>query len=133
MNGADLDRPRGRSFEALGAERLHQPDNAETGAEALFGVWPALQDQLAQGGRGRTDRGRLAANALDGPIGISPVARRHVLGDGGVAVIAAGAQMRGDPLALDKDLDGARRQPDLDLAAGEAIGDAVEVSLDQST
>src|SRR6201996_7091019 len=48
-----------------------------------------------------------------------------------MAVIAAGAQMRGDPLALDKDLDGARRQSDLDLAAGEAIKDAVEGSPDQ--
>ena len=38
--------------------------------------------------------------------------------------------MRGDPLALEKDLDGARRQPDLDLATGKAVGDAVEVSLD---
>ena len=38
--------------------------------------------------------------------------------------------MCGDPLTLQKDLDGARRQPDLDLAAGEAVGDAVEVSLD---
>jgi hypothetical protein len=127
---ADLNCPCGRSFEPIGAERLHQADNAETGAEALFRVWPALQDQLAQGGRCRTDHGRLAANALDGPVGIAPVARRHVVGDSGMAVIAAGAQMRGDPLALDKDLDGARRQPDLDLAAGEAIGDAVEVGLD---
>ena len=32
--------------------------------------------------------------------------------------------MRGDPLAFYKDLDSARRQPDLDLAAGEAVGDA---------
>ena len=45
-------------------------------------------------------------------------------------VIAAGAHMRGDPLALEKDLDGARRQPHLDLAAGEPVGDAVEVGLD---
>ena len=45
-------------------------------------------------------------------------------------MIAAGAQMRGDPLALEKDLDGARRQPHLDLAAGEAVGHAVEMSLD---
>jgi hypothetical protein len=37
-----------------------------------------------------------------------------VIGDGGVPVIAAGAQMRGNPLALQKDLDGARRQPHLD-------------------
>ena len=37
-----------------------------------------------------------------------------------------------DPLALEKDLDGARRQPNLDLAAGEAVGDAVEVRLDST-
>ena len=38
--------------------------------------------------------------------------------------------MRGDPLALEEDLDGARRQPHLDLGAGEAVRDAVEVGLD---
>jgi hypothetical protein len=53
-----------------------------------------------------------------------------MLGHGGVPVIAAGAQMRGDTLALEKDLDGARRQPHLDFAAGEAVGHAVKVSLD---
>src|ERR1700688_3118126 len=92
---ADLNGARGRRFETLGAERPHQANDTETGAEALFGVGPALQDQLAQGGRGGTDRRRLVANAL----------------------------------ALKKDLAGARRQPHLALAAGEAVGDAVEVSL----
>src|SRR5437763_164595 len=38
--------------------------------------------------------------------------------------------MRGDPLALEKDLDGSRRQPYLNLAAGEAVRHAVEVRLD---
>src|SRR5205085_10303136 len=38
--------------------------------------------------------------------------------------------MRGDPLALEKDLDGLRRQPYLNLAAGEAVRHAVEVRLD---
>src|SRR4051794_32427513 len=75
---------------------------AKTGAEALFGVRPTLQDQLAQGRRGRADRGGFMANALDRPIGIAPVARRHVVGNGGMPVIAAGAQMCGDPLALEK-------------------------------
>jgi len=37
--------------------------------------------------------------------------------------------MRGDALALQEDLDGARRQPYFDFAAGEAVGNAVEVSL----
>jgi hypothetical protein len=38
--------------------------------------------------------------------------------------------MRGDPLTLEKDLDSLRRQPHLDLAAREAMPDAVEVGLD---
>src|SRR5262249_35223805 len=38
--------------------------------------------------------------------------------------------MRGDALALEKDLDGARRQPHLNLAAGKAIRDAVEMPLE---
>ena len=38
--------------------------------------------------------------------------------------------MRGNALALQEDLDGARRQPHLDLTTGEAVRDAVEVSLD---
>src|SRR5215831_10497005 len=38
--------------------------------------------------------------------------------------------MSGDALALEKDLDGARRQPHLNLAAGKAIRDAVEMPLE---
>ena len=61
---ADLDRPRSGSFEAIGAERPHQAHNAEAGTEALFGMRPALQDQLAQRGSSWADRSGLAANAL---------------------------------------------------------------------
>lgn len=46
------------------------------------------------------------------------MARRYVVRDGGMVVIAAGAQMRGDRLAFHKDFDGAGRQSDLDLAVG---------------
>ena len=53
-----------------------------------------------------------------------------MIGHGGVAVIAAGAQMHGDALALEKDLDGARRQPHLHLAPGEAVRHAVKMRLD---
>jgi hypothetical protein len=46
-----------------------------------------------------------------GPVGIAPVTRRHVLGHGGVPAIAAGAAaIRALRLALRKDLDGAWRQ-----------------------
>src|SRR6476659_3927022 len=115
--GADLDRPRGGGFQAIGAEWPHQPHDAEAGPEALLRVGPALQDQFAERGGRWTDRSGLAANALDGPVGVPPMARRHVLGDCGVPVVTASAQMSGNPLALEKDLDGSRRQPHLHLAA----------------
>src|SRR5215471_18579239 len=72
--GADLDGPRGGGFEAIGAERSHQPHDAEASAEALFRMGPALQDQLAQCGRSWADQSGLAANALDRPVGVSPMA-----------------------------------------------------------
>jgi hypothetical protein len=71
--GADLDRPYS-GFEAIGTEGTRQSDNAETSAETLLRVGPTLQDELVQCGRGRTDRSGLAANALDGPIGVAPMA-----------------------------------------------------------
>ena len=45
--GADLDRARCRCLDTLGAERAHQAHDAEAGAETLFGMRAALQDQLA--------------------------------------------------------------------------------------
>jgi hypothetical protein len=105
-------------------------DDAETGAEALFGMRPALQDQIAKGSGGRADRSGGAANAFNGPIGVAPVARRHVLGKGSVPMVGAAAPMRRDPLTLEKDLDGLRRQPYLDLMAREAVRDTIKVSVD---
>ena len=45
-------------------------------------------------------------------------------------MVAAGAQMSGNPLALQKDLNSSRRQPHLDLAAGKAVGHAVEMTFE---
>jgi len=64
--GADLDGSGRCGFEASGAGRPNQADDAKTGAEALFRMRPALQDQIAKGSGGRTDRSGGAANALDG-------------------------------------------------------------------
>src|SRR5246127_1682734 len=91
---------------------------------------PTLENQLAQRGSGWADRSGLASNALDGPVGVPPMARRHVLGHGGVPMVTAGAQMSGNPLALQKDLNGSRRQPHLHLVAGKAVGDAVEMTFE---
>jgi len=53
-----------------------------------------------------------------------------VVGGGRVLAVAARSHVHGDPLALDEDLHGAAGEPHLDLAAREAIGNAVEVALD---
>jgi hypothetical protein len=63
-----------------------------------------LEDQLAQG-RGRwSDLAHVGADALDRPTRVSSVAGRHVFGNGGVLAVAAVAQMRGDPFALEENL-----------------------------
>src|SRR5215467_5074247 len=62
--GADLDGSGRGGFEASGAERPKQADDAETGAEALFRMRPTLQDQIAKGSGGWADRSSGAANAF---------------------------------------------------------------------
>jgi hypothetical protein len=58
------------------------------------------------------------------------MARRHVLGHRGVPMVATGPQMSGNPLALQKDLDGSRSQSHLHLAARKAVGHAVEMTFE---
>ena len=45
---ADIDRPRGGCVEPLAAVGSGQPDDTETGAEALLGVCALIEDQVAQ-------------------------------------------------------------------------------------
>ena len=54
---ADVDRARGGGFEPFGAIGPGQPDDAETGAKALFGMWALVEDQVAQRRGRRPDRG----------------------------------------------------------------------------
>jgi len=70
-----------------------------------------------KGSGGWADRSGGAANAFKGPIGVAPVARRHVLGKGGVPVVAAASPMRGDPLTLEKDLNAEGTLADFGRAA----------------
>jgi hypothetical protein len=87
---------------------------------------PPFEDEFAQRGGCRSDAGSIAANAIDGPVGIAAMARRHVIGNGGVLVITACSQMHGDPLASGEDLHGACGEPRLDFGPGEAMRHAVK-------
>ena len=67
---------------------------------------------------------------LDRPVLVAAMAGRHVVGHGGVAVIAAHAKMRGDPLAPEEYLHRPDGEPGLDLGAGEAVGNRVIMAGD---
>src|SRR5579863_7469040 len=126
----DLDGACRGNLEPRDTERPRQTENAETGTEALLGMGPVLQDQVAKCGRCRPDQGRVPADAGDGPSGIAPMAGWHVIGDGGVFAITAAALVDGNAFAFGKYLDGAVGEADFDLDAGEAMGHAVEVLVD---
>src|SRR6202789_548481 len=128
--GADLHGPLGSGLEACGAERAGETHDAETGAVALLGMWPAFQDLLAERRGRRADLAGVVPDALDRPAGVAPVTGRHVLGNGRVLPVPACAQMNGDALAFMENLDAAGGQPRLDLGAGEAVGDGIIVGVD---
>ena len=127
---ADLDGARRGGLQTCDAERSHQPQDAETGSEALLGVRSLLQDEIAERRGCRADECGIPADAADGPVGVTAMTGGHVVGDGGVLAVAASSHVHGDPLAPDEDLHAAASQPHLDLAAREAVGHAVEVALD---
>src|SRR5215470_5587592 len=60
---ADVDGARRGGFEPFTAERAHEPHDTQAGAEALFGMRPAFQDDLTQRSGCRPDAGRFLADA----------------------------------------------------------------------
>ena len=78
---ADVDGAFRGGFEAFGAIGTGEPDDAQTGAKALFGMRTLFEDQFTQRRRRRPDQARVGADALDRPAGVSPMAGRHVFGD----------------------------------------------------
>src|SRR5437588_2101571 len=127
---ADLDGPRGGGFQTCDAERPRQTQDAEAGSEALFRMRPLLQDEIAERGGCWPDEGGVPADTADGPVGVTAMAGWHVVGGSGVLAVATRSHVHGNALALDEDLHGAAGEPHLDLAAREAVGNAVEMPLD---
>jgi len=119
---ADLDGARSGGLQPCDTERPRQTQDAEAGSEALLGMRPPLQDEFAERRGCRTDEGGVPADTTDGPVGVTAMAGRHVVGGGGVLAVAARSHVHGDALALDEDLHGAAGEPYLDLATGEPVG-----------
>ena len=77
--GADLDGARGGIFETCDAKSSHQPEDATTRSEALFGMRSLLQDQLTESRRCRADHSRVPADAIDSPVSVAAMTGRHVV------------------------------------------------------
>ena len=104
---------------------LGQAQDADTGAEALFGMRPGAQYAVDQGlGIGAIGRG-LAADPFKGPTGVTAVRRGHVFGHRGVAPVAGAAHMRCHPSAFMKDLDRAFGNPRPKLLFGQGMGHGI--------
>ena len=97
--GADIQTAIAGRLQPRGAVLARQPQDAEASAVALFGMWPALQDQRGELGSARANRRRLTADPLDRPFGITPVRTRHVLGDCRMPTATGATQMHRDALA----------------------------------
>src|SRR5271157_423427 len=128
--GADLDGPVGGGFDAHRAKGTGKPDDAETGAIALLGMGPGLEDVFAERRGRRADLAGVFPDALDRPAGVAPMAGGHVLGNRRVLPVPARPYVDGDALALVENLDAADGQARLDLGAGKTVRDGIIVGVD---
>ena len=95
-----------------------------------FRVRPVLQDELTERRGCWPDEGGIPADTADGPVGVTAMTGRHVIGDRRVLAVAARPRVHGDPLAPGEDLDGTPSETHLDLGAREAVRNAIKVPLD---
>ena len=115
----DGQRPGGGRFQAGGAVALGQALEPEAGAVGLLGMAPG-EDGGDQGGGVRSDLPGPVDEAVGRPVAHPAVLLGPVLRRGGVAPLVRRADVAGDALPAVEALDGAGRQPDVELAAGRA-------------
>ena len=117
-------------FQAVGAVLPDQAQDAEAGAVALFGVRPALQDQLGKLGGAVLDRRRFAADPLDRPLGVAAMRTRHMFGERRMPAAAGGAQMHGDALTFAEQLDGVGGDARVELLTDQPMRTRVVMAVD---
>ena len=86
---------------------------------------PRPQDDVDQGLGVRADLGGFGTDALMGPVAVAAMRAWHVLGDRRRTMRQGAAQMRGDTLAAQENLDCSRGDPCLDLLMHEVVRHAV--------
>ena len=127
---ADFERTQAGRLEGVAPMRPGEPDDAEAGTEALFGMRLRSQHQIHQGRGVGPDLLGLPADLCGRHAGVSPMAGRHVPGHGRVPAVSRGPNMGGDALAVVEDLDGPRRDPDPQRLLQQLVRNRVVVPLD---
>ena len=103
FHGAGRDR-----LEAVRVEAAIGAQNAEAGAEPLFGMWPAGEHGADQAFGVRPDFAGPAAEPIRRPLGVAPVGAGHMVGVRAVLAAHVTALMDADALAPMENLDGSR-------------------------
>ena len=114
----------GRVEAAIGAQ------NAEAGAEPLFGMRPAGEHGADQAFGVRPDLAGPAAEPIRRPLGVAPVGAGHMVGVRAVLAAHGAALMSPDALAAMEDLDHARGDPHVDLGADQRVRDRIKKVMD---
>jgi hypothetical protein len=118
--GADVAAAAAGGLDACRAVTAREPQDAETGTEALFGVRLCRHDRLDEGDGGGTDFGRFPSHPGRRPLGVAPVGARHVLGNRRVPAARMRPSMARHTSALMQDLDRGVGDARLELLADEA-------------
>src|SRR6202011_3842478 len=126
----DLESAGASGFETLAATSLDEPQDADAGTEALLGVRALPQDDLDQRRGVAPDLAGLPPQPLRRPVGIAPVARRHVLAHRRMLAVGGRAHMRGNALAAMEDFDRARRNARPNLLTQQLMRHRVVVLVD---
>ena len=125
FEGAGRDR-----FDACRVDAAIGAQNAQAGAEPLFGVRPAGEHGADQAFGVGSDLAGPAAEPIRRPLGVIPVGTGHVVGLRAVLAAHVAALVDRDALAAMECLDRARRDANLDLGANEGVRNRVEEVMD---
>src|SRR5262249_24483759 len=128
--GADDEGALAGRFHPLARKASYELHDAATGAVALLRVPLFAQDDLDEDSRMWPDLGGLALDALGRPVGVAPMARGHVLGQGRVPTVGRTAPVHGDALAAMEHLDRGRGVADPQLLSYQRVRHRVVVLVD---
>src|SRR6516225_9019558 len=128
--GADGECSLAGRLHPLARKASYELHDATAGAEALLGVSPLAHDDLDECAGVRPDLGGLAHDALGRPVGMAPMARGHVLGQGRVPAVRGTAAVHSDALAAMEHLNHAGGVAGPQLLAHQRVWHRVVVFLD---